>query len=147
MLKQVHKFMDLGKPELDYFISQVGAAAASFGVAKDDITAVADALNSIFNVRCGPPTTAVKANGDQLQSICIADNCMEAKNPMCDKYEKAVMPSAASSGMASGTGSMTMSPTGSSTGTGTMAPVPTGAAAANGLSLAAAAVGVAAFFL
>lgn len=68
---KVHKFMDLDHYEVTYFIQQVGLAASSFGVAKDDITAVATALDKLFNYRCLPPATAIKEQGPQLQSICI----------------------------------------------------------------------------
>lgn len=70
---QVHKFMDLNHYEVSYFIQQVGLAASSFGVAKDDITTVAGALDKLFNYRCLPPATAIKAQGPQLQSICIEE--------------------------------------------------------------------------
>lgn len=70
---QVHKFMDLNHYEVSYFIQQVGLAASSFGVAKDDITTVAGALDKLFNYRCSPPATAIKAQGPQLQSICIEE--------------------------------------------------------------------------
>ena len=154
---EVHKFMDLTYAENTYFIQQVGAAAASFGVAEDDITAVAGALSSIFNVRCGPPTTAVKDQGDQLQSICIdEETCPLAEGAVCDQYDEAVEPTSVPA-TASATGSATAAPTGSSapTGTETAAPtgtttptsVPTGAAAANGLSVAAVVAGLAAFIL
>lgn len=71
---QVHKFMHLDHSEVTYFIQQVGLAAASFGVAKDDITAVGGALDKLFNYKCLPPTTAIKAQGPQLQSICTEDS-------------------------------------------------------------------------
>ncbi|KKY32670.1 hypothetical protein UCDDA912_g07376 [Diaporthe ampelina] len=48
---QVHKFMDLNHYEVSYFIQQVGLAASSFGVAKDDITVVAGALDKLFNYK------------------------------------------------------------------------------------------------
>lgn len=70
---QVHKFMDLNHYEVSYFIQQVGLAASSFGVAKDDITVVAGALDKLFNYKCLPPATAIKAQGPQLQSICTEE--------------------------------------------------------------------------
>lgn len=148
---QVHKFMDLDYYQVTYFVTQVGLAAASFGVAKDDITAVATALNSLFNVRCAPATTVIKAQGSALQSICIdTKTCPLAADGVCSKYDTPIEPKNAtaaekSSTMASGT----MSETGSATSTGTAEATvsQTGAAVANGLSLAAAAVGFAAFML
>jgi hypothetical protein len=43
--------MDLSYAEVGYFISQVADSAASFGVAKDDLTVVGNALTSLFDVR------------------------------------------------------------------------------------------------
>jgi hypothetical protein len=145
---EVHKFMGLGKPEMDYFVTQVGLAAASFGVAKDDVSAVADSLNSIFNVACGPPTAVIKAQGPQLQSICIdLESCPKAaKDPQCDKYPAVVKPQNGTmmpSGTMTPTGSSTNMPSGSSTATA----VPTAGAAVNGYSLVAAAAGFAAFLM
>ncbi|KAK2608830.1 hypothetical protein QQS21_002687 [Conoideocrella luteorostrata] len=163
---EVHKFMGLGKPEMDYFITQVGMAAASFGVAKDDITAVANALNMTFNMACSPPATVIKSQGDQLQAICIdQSSCLKAQNAKCDSYAAVVKPSNATSTMSmSMTGTMTGTMTGSMSATGSMMPTnsngmpasstsgaaPTAtanAAAANGYGFAAAAAGLAAFLL
>lgn len=123
---EVHKFMDLDSAEVTYFVTQVGLAAASFGVAKEDIAVAAGALNSLFNVKCGPPMAVLKNTSAELQSICIADDCPLAKNATCDKYEKASMPSKASSmasmsGTMMPTGSMTESMTGSMATSGSMA--------------------------
>lgn len=159
-LSQVHKFMGLGKPEMDYFITQVGLAAASFGVTKDDITTVANALNTTFNVACSPAVEIVKSAGPQLQAICIDQaSCMKAKAPVCDKYASVVQPQNATGTMAP-SGSQTMMPSGTMTGTmsmtsgatgtqsgATTSPTKTGAAVANGVNFAAAAAGLAAFLL
>ncbi|KAK7424054.1 hypothetical protein QQX98_000664 [Neonectria punicea] len=148
---QVHKFMDLDYYEVTYFVTQVGLAAASFGVAEDDIKAVATALNSLFNVRCAPATTVIKAQGSELQSICIdTKTCPLAMDGVCSKYDTPVEPKNAtaeekSSTMASGT--MSMTETSTATGTAEASSTETGAAVANGVSLAAVAVGFAAFML
>src|SRR5579859_766901 len=63
---QVHRFMNLIKPELDYFITQVGLSAASFGVATSDVLAVGMALNDIFNQRCSPHAAVIPAQAAQL---------------------------------------------------------------------------------
>ncbi|KAI0478463.1 hypothetical protein GGR56DRAFT_323139 [Xylariaceae sp. FL0804] len=168
---EVHKFMDLDAYEFGYFVEQVGLAAASFGVADADVEAVAEALNGLFGYRCAPPATAIKAQGPQLQSICIADDCPVAPNAVCGSYASAVMPMSASStvpgdvSIMMGGSTVTMMPTGASagmnmsgsgmsnpmgTGSMTMASssmVPTAGAAANGVGLAAAAAGVAAFMI
>ncbi|KAL2213034.1 hypothetical protein CC79DRAFT_1315901 [Sarocladium strictum] len=152
----VHKFMDLNKAEMDYFITQVGMSAASFGVADSDVKAVGESLNKLFNVRCAPATEVIKGQGAELQSICIAEDCPLAEKATCDKYDKAVEPEEAMTGnstmTASGTGTMEATGTetmATETGTGTGAPgtVETGAAAAKGLSVAALVAGVAAFVL
>ncbi|KAK3314341.1 hypothetical protein B0H66DRAFT_483636 [Apodospora peruviana] len=94
---QVHKFMDLGPEEVGYFVQQVALAAASFGVAKDDITAVGVALNSLFGIRCAPPTTVIPTQGPHLQSICVAEDCPLSPNSTCGKYESVFPPMSATS--------------------------------------------------
>jgi hypothetical protein len=147
----VHKFMDLSKAEMDYFITQVGLSAASFGVADADVTAVGESLNKLFNVRCAPATEVIKGQGKQLQSICInEETCPLAEDAVCSKYDKATEPEMA--GNSTTTMSGTMEPTGTTmepTGSSTEAPgtVETGAAAAKGLSVAALVAGLAAFAL
>lgn len=89
---QVHKFMDLDQNELGWFIQQVAMSAASFGVAQSDLKVVGTALNQLFGYRCEPPATAIKAQGPQLQSICIAGSCPLAQGAVCDQYQPAVMP-------------------------------------------------------
>lgn len=99
-------------------------------------------------MKCAP----ADKNGD-LQSICIADGCPEAKGAACDKYEKASEPSMCpkdSGGMMTSTPTGGMpTGTGMPSGTGTMAPssVPSAAGVANGVNMAAAAAGVAALLL
>ena len=83
---EVHKYMGLDPNEVGYFISQVGAAAASFGVSAADIQTVASTLSSVFNVRCAPAVALVNGNS-QLQSICVAQECPLAPNAVCSAYE------------------------------------------------------------
>ncbi|KAI1324426.1 hypothetical protein F5Y16DRAFT_307634 [Xylariaceae sp. FL0255] len=160
---EVHKFMDLDEAELGYFITQVGLAASSFGVADSDVQAVGTALNSTFGYRCSAPATVIKAQGPQLQAICIADDCPLATSAVCASYSSATEPASATptpSSYSSGapTSSYPVStpasttPAASSTpasGSPTSSPssVPTGGAATNGLGLAAVAGGIAAFLL
>ncbi|KAH8176608.1 hypothetical protein LIA77_05026 [Sarocladium implicatum] len=142
----VHKFMDLDHAEVTYFINQVGMAAASFGVADDDVKMVGETLTKVFNVRCAPKVELIKSQGEQLQSICIADDCPEAENATCSDYDKAVEPKPVN-------GTMTMPPSGTksmeptSTSTGNPDTVETGAAVAKGFSVAAVIAGLAAFAL
>jgi hypothetical protein len=134
---QVHKFMNLSKPEMDYFITQVGLSAASFGVATADVMTVGMALNDTFNQRCSAPAAVIPAQGAQLQAICINPSCPIASNAVCAQYEMAATNTAESSmSMASATGSMmsgasgmTGSATGSAAGGGS-----TGSAAGGGSS-------------
>ncbi|KAI0514426.1 hypothetical protein F5B22DRAFT_240559 [Xylaria bambusicola] len=144
---EVHKFMDLDPYEVGYFISQVGLAASSFGVADSDIEVVATALNSLFGYRCAPPTTVIESQGAQLQAICIDETCPLAEEAMCDKYGPVVEPSSvppSNSMSTTPTASYpsTPKPTGSGNTTSTsssyMSPHPTsiptaGAAAAGGI--------------
>lgn len=160
---KVHKFMNLNHAENNYFIQQVGLAAASFGVAEEDIAVVAEALNTLFNVRCAPPTTVIPDQGEQLHSICTdEETCPLAENAMCDLYEKdghddeecsstpmptsmptSMMPPPGSNETASST---VWEPTSTPT-DGSPTAVPTGGAAVNGIGAAAVAAGFAAFLL
>jgi len=101
----VHRFMDLSAAEVGYFIQQVALAATSFGVSSDDVAVVGKALNTIFNVRCAPPTTVIPAQGAQLQSICQDETCPLAPMPTCAAYPATMKPAKSNSTMA-GSGSM-----------------------------------------
>src|SRR5579871_6699776 len=112
---QVHKFMNLSKPEMDYFITQVGLSAASFGVATSDVMAVGMALNSTFNQRCSPPTVVIQAQGEQLQAICINPaSCPLATNAVCALYDEAATSMSPSGTAGAGGMSATASGTGAS---------------------------------
>ncbi|KAI1121287.1 hypothetical protein F5Y10DRAFT_104477 [Nemania abortiva] len=157
---EVHKFMALDPYEVGYFITQVGLAASSFGVADSDVQAVGTALTNLFDYRCAPPTTVIPSQGAQLQAICIEETCPVAENSTCSSYQPVVEPSSvSSSGSASATPTASYStsspgnatatvPAGTSSYT-TSNPtvVPTAGAATNGLGLAAAAGGIVAFLL
>ncbi|MCJ1256839.1 hypothetical protein MMC24_004664 [Lignoscripta atroalba] len=101
---RVHKFMNLSPAEVGYFITQVGLSAASFGVATEDVTAVGQALASLFNYRCAPPTTVVPSQGPQLQAICIEDTCPLSENATCASYERSTEPLVANATLAMGEG-------------------------------------------
>ena len=133
---QIHKFMNLSKPEMDYFITQVGLSAASFGAATSDVEAVGMALNDTFNMRCSPPTVVIPAQGSQLQAICINPDCPLASGAVCAQYSMAATMSAMSSGSMSGasaTGSM---------GAGTSGSAAAGSVPANGGTSAGSVVSV-----
>jgi len=88
----VHKFMDLDAAEMGYFITQVGTAAASFGVTTDDVTAVGMALQTTFGMRCAPPASVPAAAPAALQAICQASDCPESPNATCDAYGNVAEP-------------------------------------------------------
>lgn len=112
----VHRFMDLDAAEVGYFIQNVGLAAASFGVTEDDITVVATALSTIFNVKCAPPTTVIPAQGAQLQSICQADDCALAPNATCAAYPVTMQPAVSNATLAGTSGSTSTNSTSSGSG-------------------------------
>lgn len=117
--------MDLDENEVGYFITQVGLAAASFGVTTEDVTGVGTTLSKIFGVRCAPATPVVPSQGPQLQSICIADTCPLSPGDTCAAYQPTFEPAVANSTLvgntttsttASGTAARTGSPTITATG-------------------------------
>lgn len=112
--------MDLDEHEVGYFITQVGLAAASFGVTTEDATAVGTTLNKIFGVRCAPATPVIPSQDPQLQSICVADTCPLSPGDTCAAYQPTFEPAVANSTLVgntttSTTASSTAAPTGSST--------------------------------
>lgn len=127
-----HKFMDLNAAELGYFITQVGTAAASFGVTSDDVNAVGMALNNAFGYKCSPPAAIPPSAPAALQAICIASDCPTAPMATCAAYGNAIAPAytngtvfnapgatsgtASGSAQASGSASATASKSGSSPG-------------------------------
>lgn len=139
--------MDLSAAEVGYFIQQVAMSAASFGVAQDDLMVVGTALTSTFDVKCAPPTAVIKAQGPQLQSICIDSTCALAVNSTCDVYNGTIVkPAVANATLdgnttASSTASSTTKPSSSSTSTSK-----SGAVAVS-MSFAAVFGGLAAFLL
>ena len=88
----VHKFMDIDALELGYFITQVGTAAASFGVSAADITTVAYALQNAFGYRCAPPIAIPATASPALQAICVASDCPLNTNATCAAYANAIPP-------------------------------------------------------
>jgi hypothetical protein len=107
--------MALDPFQMGYFIEQVGLAATSFGVTVEDATAAGMALTKLFDYRCSPPTTVVKAQGPQLQSMCTDPSCLLDPMPQCaleDNNGTALMPTnitmnATSSMMPSGSATAT----------------------------------------
>lgn len=79
--------MALDYNEMSYFNQQVGLAAASFGVADEDVAEVGTALDKLFSYRCSAPTTVIPEHGPQLQSMCTSEDCPLAENATCALYE------------------------------------------------------------
>ncbi|KAF2669072.1 hypothetical protein BT63DRAFT_413542 [Microthyrium microscopicum] len=88
----VHKFMDLNPYELGYFITQIGTAAASFGVAKADVELVGASLNKAFGYRCSPAAAIPPTAQPELQSMCIDASCPLADNSTCPAYSPVTAP-------------------------------------------------------
>jgi hypothetical protein len=88
----VHKFMDISADEFGYFVTQVGLAAASFGVAPDDLGPVGEALNDLFGYRCSQPDSVLPNEAPELQAICTDDTCPLAPNATCLSYGTASPP-------------------------------------------------------
>lgn len=118
--------MNLDSRQVGYFITQVGLAASSFGVAPADIATVATSLTELFDYRCAPETEVIKGQGKELQSICVAEDCPEAKDSVCDKYPKVGSPKISNGTMGQNhtvsTGAPSMTMTMEATGTETSKP-------------------------
>ena len=160
----VHKYMGLGATEFNYFIQQVGLAAASFGVTDEDVNAVGMALTGLFGYKCAPAATVIKSQGAQLQAICIEvssrvqnanfiltvlqSDCPTAPTADCSAYGAiAAVPATATASSSKTSKSATATKSSKSTGTGTMSATATNTAKSgtgSKLGPAAAVVGVAA---
>ena len=119
--------MDLDEHEVGYFITQVGLAAASFGVTTEDATAVGTTLGKIFGVRCAPATVVIPSQEAQLQSICVANTCPLSPGDTCAAYQPTFEPAVANSTLVGNTtttsssksaGAPTVSPTSTSASSG-----------------------------
>ncbi|KAJ3314043.1 hypothetical protein HDV04_001074 [Boothiomyces sp. JEL0838] len=80
-MTDTHRFMNINKPTLDFFIDQVGQAAVSLGVTPEDATAVGKALNSLFNTQCAKPTKLTPQSTELPQGFCFGEGCPVA-NPV-----------------------------------------------------------------
>lgn len=59
--------------QVEYFITQVALAGASFGVAPSDLEIIGHALSSLFEVRCSPPTAVVPGAPKESQGKEVDD--------------------------------------------------------------------------
>lgn len=140
--------MNLDSAEVGYFIQNVGLAASSFGVTSDDITIVATALSTIFDVRCAEPTTVIPAQGAQLQSICLADDCALAPNATCAAYPVQFAPAMSNATSSASNSTAASNSTGSGTSTSSQTPTVssfTGAAVKIGAGIGSGLLALAAF--
>jgi len=144
-MQSSHAFMNLSPAEMGYFITQVGLAATSFGVTTDDVTAVATALNKLFNYRCSPAATVIPEQGPTLNSICQNQMCPLDPNAQCSAYPNngVVMAPMALNGTSMPSSSSTPKPSSTMTGAPTMF---TGAASSMQTNLAGV-MGIAALLL
>ena len=94
---------------MEYFISQVALAAASFGIDDHDIEIVIEALVKTFAYkRLLRTEMMIEGEGPQLQSICLADGGpIVPMNASCADYPIAVEPAAVNSTLAVGKGNGT----------------------------------------
>ncbi|KAJ3258578.1 hypothetical protein HK103_003538 [Boothiomyces macroporosus] len=75
-----HRFMNLNKATMDFFIDQVGQAAISFGVTADDATKVGQALQTLFNNQCAPLAKLTPQTAPTEQGFCLGDGCQNLKD-------------------------------------------------------------------
>lgn len=87
------RFMDLNAAEMGFFIDQAVRGLLSIGFSDADAQYVNTTLISVFNYRCAPAAAVVPASaGPQLQSICVAPDCLLSPNDTCPAYDTAVAP-------------------------------------------------------
>lgn len=78
----VHKYMDLDRVQIGYFIAQLIVASKHFGFSDDDAQTLSSAMNNRYNTRCGPAV-----NG-KLYSICFnKDRPLAAPESDCEAYK------------------------------------------------------------
>ncbi|XWW99410.1 hypothetical protein V2A60_007420 [Cordyceps javanica] len=65
----VHKYMDLKKHEVSYFIRQLTAASKQYGFTDSDANSLEQVMNGRYNIRCAP------AEKNTLYSICLDEDC------------------------------------------------------------------------
>lgn len=107
----VHKYMDLAKPQIAYFIRQLILASKYYGFSDEDANTLEQVMNSRYNTKCAP------VENNSLSSICFNTNCTLAlPKSDCDAYKNikpyGVSDDATKTG--GGAGAPTETPTGSS---------------------------------
>jgi hypothetical protein len=163
---ETHKFMALDPKEVGYFISQVGMAAASFGVADADVKIVGEALNKAFGYKCSPAAAIPASASPKPQAICIdvscshdecigdlklvltmkQESCPLAANATCSLYADVIQPTNVTMPTRPSNASTTSPATGTASPTSSVVPAK-GAASVAGVSVAAGIFGLAALLL
>ncbi|KAF1826780.1 uncharacterized protein K489DRAFT_312469 [Dissoconium aciculare CBS 342.82] len=143
---EVHKFMALDPKEVGYFISQVGMAAASFGVADADVKIVGEALNKAFGYKCSPAAAIPASASPKPQAICIDESCPLAANATCSLYADVIQPTNVTMPTGPSNAPTTSPATGTASPTSSVVPAK-GAASVAGVSVAAGIFGLAALLL
>lgn len=78
----VHKYMNLQKHEIGYFIHQLILASSHFGFAAQDADTLETLMNSRYNLKCKA------AENGTLTSICLNNNCpLAVDKPDCKAYD------------------------------------------------------------
>ncbi|RMZ86040.1 hypothetical protein DV737_g304, partial [Chaetothyriales sp. CBS 132003] len=84
---EVHKFMDLSYAENSYLIQQFSQSAASLGFSAIDVAKFNSALDFLFTFQGAPSITLIPASaGEQLQAVCIYEDCPLYPEPDLDAY-------------------------------------------------------------
>jgi hypothetical protein len=140
--------MNLEYHQLGYFINQLTLAAVHFGVSSQDADSINKTLNSRFNVRCAPATSAAP----QLLSLCQNPTCPLAFPVSdCAAYQNLTANGNGDTNSATTiTASITKTTTASGTGTSvptTASAVSTGSGKLSAGGIAGATIGGAAVFL
>jgi hypothetical protein len=85
---EVHRYMDLDRYQMGFFIELCVSSMKSLGISAADADLFGDTLTSLFDFRCSPPALIPKepAAGPELQSVCIAENCPFDPKADCAAY-------------------------------------------------------------
>ncbi|KAM3438553.1 hypothetical protein NHJ13734_004113 [Beauveria thailandica] len=138
----VHKYMDLDKAKIAYFIRQLILASKYYGFTEQDANTLEQYMNNRYNIRCAP------VDKNMLNSICFAKDCpLALPKSDCDAYKEikpyGVSDDASATPSATGTSPAAPTNTGGSDsgksdlGTGAIVGIAVGAAAGIGLVIGA----------
>lgn len=85
---EVHRYMDLDKYQMGFFIELCVSSMKSLGISATDAVLFGNTLTSFFDFRCSPPALVPNepATDPELQSVCIAKNCPLDPKADCVAY-------------------------------------------------------------